>query len=301
MILPYLKLMRLHNCLMTAIAIFVGGFIVIGMSPGYFFSMAPLYIAMVVGFLITGAGNAINDIFDIESDKINRPKRPIPSKQISRKKAGAFTVALFAVGILLSGFLNWICFGLAIFNSALLIAYSAVLQNKVLLGNISVSYLTGSAFLFGGAAAMNLKLPLILMLLASLATLSREIIKDLEDVEGDRVGFLKRIVLNVKSGIANRFGLGDDGNVSVTYRRQTVVNTAIASLTCAILISPVPFLLNTLGWFYLLMVIPTDIIFVVCIYFIAKTRNKKNYSRISKLIKVAMFWGMIAFMVGVVL
>ena len=300
MVLQYLKLMRPLNALMSALGVFIGGFIVIGLNPTYFFGLAPLYLAMLVGFLITGAGNAINDVLDIESDRINRPKRPIPSGRISRRKAIGFSVTLFAIGIVLCGFLNWVCFILAVFNSAVLIVYSVVLQNKILLGNIAVSYLVGYTFLFGGAVAMNLKLPLLLMLLASLANLSREIIKDLEDIEGDRVGFLKKLALNVKTTVASRFGVGSGGKVSVAYGRQGAINTAIASMTCAIIVSPVPFLLGILGWLYLVFVVPTDIIFVLSICLMARVKGRRNYSWISRLIKTGMFLGLVAFIVGVI-
>jgi len=300
MILDCIKLMRPVNSAMAALAVFIGGFIVVGLNQAYFFGFAPLYMAMLVAFLITGAGNAINDIMDTDSDKINRPKRPIPSGRVSKKRALAFSMALFSAGIILSGFLNWVCFFIAVFNSALLVGYSAVLQNKVLLGNIAVSYLVGSTFLFGGAAAMNLKLPLMLMLLASLANLSREIVKDLEDIEGDRLGFLKKIALNAKSAVASRFGIGSDGKVHMMHRKQAFINTAIASLTCAIVVSPVPFLLGILGWLYILLVIPTDIVFVVSIYMMAMADKKRHYSWTSRLIKAGMLFGLLAFVAGVV-
>ncbi len=303
-LLPYLKLMRPLNSVMSALAIFIGGFIIIGFDVGYFLTLSPLYIAMLVGFLIIGAGNTINDVFDIESDRINRPKRPIPSKRVSKRKAIAFSVGLFATGILLAGFLNWMVFLIAILNSVVLIAYSSVLQNKILLGNIAVSYLVGSTFLFGGAAVMGtslmlLLLPLLLMLLASLANLSREIVKDLEDMEGDRIGFLKKLALNVKTAVASRFGMGSDGRIHIKYGRQGLINTAIVSLTCAIIVSPVPFILGILGWLYLALIIPTDVIFITCIYLMAKAKGKRQYSWISKLIKAGMFIGLIAFLAGI--
>jgi len=299
--LPYLTLMRPLNSLMSAIAVFVGGFVALGLDLSYFFGFAPLYLAMVIVFLITGAGNAINDVIDVDSDKINRPGRPIPSGKVSKRKALGFSIFLFAAGIVLSGFLNWICFFIAIFNSVLLVLYSSVLQDKLFLGNISVSYLVGSTFLFGGAAVLDLKLPLLLMLLASLANLSREIVKDLEDIEGDRLGLLKKLASDIKTSVASRFGMDSSGKLKIKYGKQAMVNAAIASLTCAILVSPMPFILGILGWLYLVLVVPVDIIFLLCIFFMAKAKGKKQFSRISKLIKIGMFLGLIAFVAGVLL
>jgi len=213
----YIRLLRPGNAVMGAIAVLVGGFLVLsrlGYPQGLLIN---LLMAMLAAFLILGAGNAINDYFDIESDRVNRPKRPIPSGQVGKRKALAFSIMLFLIGIALSGFINWVCFAIAVINSLILIAYSLELQDRILWGNIAVSYLVGSTFLFGGAATGNLTLPLLLMLLAGLSNLSREIVKDLEDIEGDRLKFLKRLTSGLKSRIAERFGFSGGGGASGSW------------------------------------------------------------------------------------
>ena len=67
MVIGYIKLMRPFNCLMTAIAVFIGGLIV---SPVVaIFTAEKIWLAMVAAFLITGGGNAINDYVDVEADR----------------------------------------------------------------------------------------------------------------------------------------------------------------------------------------------------------------------------------------
>ena len=145
-------------------------------------------LLMAVVTLVTAAGNVINDYFDVEIDRVNRPDRPIPAGLVSSPAARAYAVTLFLAGILVCLFTNDLCIAIAIFNSLLLVGYAARLKRTPLLGNITVSYLAASMFLFGGALG---GLPGLLhvmpfAVMTFFAMLSRELVKDGEDVEGDR-------------------------------------------------------------------------------------------------------------------
>jgi len=293
----YLRLMRPFNAVMSAIAVMVGGFLILS-GLGYPQSLlVNLLLSMIAAFLILGAGNAINDYFDIESDRVNNPKRPIPSGQVGKRAALTFTILLFLIGIAISGFINWACFIIAVVNSLVLIAYSTYLQDKLLLGNISVSYLVGSTFLFGGAAVGSMMLPLLLGLLAGLSNLSREIVKDLEDIEGDRLKFVKKLASGIKSRISSRFGVSS-GNARIMHEKRLTILAGI-SLLVAIFVSPLPYVWGILGLSYLAVLIAADIVFALSIIFISKASSRKHFHRISKMIKLGMFLGLIAFLVGV--
>ncbi len=84
----YLELMRYKNCLMAGFAAVIGTLIafnilISGTSTPNFEDAFPPFLdaglVFLVVFLVSGAGNAINDYFDIKIDSINRPERPIPS------------------------------------------------------------------------------------------------------------------------------------------------------------------------------------------------------------------------------
>jgi len=295
--LGYLQLLRPGNCVMGAIAALIGALMVINFSEFIYFS--PVYIAMIIVFLITGAGNTINDCVDVDADKINKPSRPIVSKRVSKRSALIYAIVLFAIGIFLSGLINWYTLTIAVINSILLILYPLYLKRKLLVGNVVISYLVGSVFLFGGAAFANLTLPFLLFLLAFFANISREIVKDLEDIEGDRKSFLRKLA-DVKKGIkkiAERFGI-TKGKVELKHTKK-LLSVAAFSLILAISISPLPYILNLLSFTYLVLLVPTDAVFLFCIYQIARVRKRKNYGRISKNIKIGMFIGLLAFIVGV--
>jgi geranylgeranylglycerol-phosphate geranylgeranyltransferase len=296
--LAYLELMRPGNCVMSMVAVAIGVLLAAGGNLLIFlFPLSPVYVAMLVVFLITGAGNAINDYVDVEADKINKPKRPIPSGRASPKGALWFSIILFVVGIFLSGFLTYFALIIAVFNSIMLVVYSYYLQNKILLGNISIGYLVGSAFLFGGAALGNLFLPFLLMLLAMFSTISREVVKDLEDLEGDRKGFLKRLSSGAKK-VAERFVMKDAG-VKLKVEKRKAKAIAMGSMLVAIAASPLPYLFRLFGFPYLFILVPTVLVFLASLAFIAKANTKKQFAKASRVIKLGMNLGLLAFIVGV--
>ncbi|AGB02179.1 geranylgeranylglycerol-phosphate geranylgeranyltransferase [Methanoregula formicica] len=180
----FLNIIRPANAVMAGVAAVVAYFIAAG-------ALVPAALLLpVVVTLITAAGNVINDYFDAEIDAVNRADRPIPSGQVSRNAALWYAVALFLSGIAVCLFTNWICIAFAVFNSLLLALYAARLKSMPLVGNIAVSYLSGSMFLFGGAfAGMDGLIHLVpIAVMTFLAMMARELIKDAEDVEGDKAG-----------------------------------------------------------------------------------------------------------------
>ncbi len=295
--LGYFELMRPKNCLMAAFAVLIGSFLVLKLDV--FFVWQPVAVALAAAFLITGGGNGINDYFDAEADEVNRPGRPIPSGKVSRRRALAFSLGLFLLGILFAASTNWLAFGIAIFNSILLIIYSWSLQHKTFFGNFTVGYLTGSTFLFGGAAVGNIQLPLVFGLLAGLVTVSREIFKDLEDIEGDKKTFLKKQSFT-KKRFMERFIVTDEG-VVLKYKEKTGIITSIVSLGIAIVLSPLPFTLGLMEFNYLFYMLPADAVFAACIAFSITARKKEDFTRMRKAVKYGYFLGLLAFLAGILI
>jgi len=191
----YVTITRPVNSLAAGLAAIVAYLI----ATGTIIPETLLLFAVVT--LITAAGNVINDYFDVEIDQVNRPDRPIPSGQVSLPAARAYATTLFLAGILVCLLTNALCIAIAVFNSLLLIAYAAKLKRTPLLGNIAVSFLAGSMFLFGGALGglpgLSQVLPFAVM--TFFAMLARELVKDAEDVEGDRAS--GAVTLPIRQGI----------------------------------------------------------------------------------------------------
>ncbi|RLJ04791.1 MAG: digeranylgeranylglyceryl phosphate synthase [Candidatus Aenigmatarchaeota archaeon] len=296
--LSYLELMRPVNCLMAVLAVFIGEILVIRWNGSLFLEQA-LYFGLIAVFLIAGAGNAINDYKDFEADKINRPERPIPSGRIKRSSALIFSILLFVLGTVLAAFINWMAFGIAVINSLLLILYTYYFQDKMFVGNFIISYLVGSTFLFGNVVMGDYRLGFVLMFLAGLSNFSREIIKDLEDIEGDKQSFLKKITSKVGS-IAERFRITPKG-VKLKYRKRYALFISEFSLVLAVFFSPLPFLTGILGYSYMVVVGFADLIFMWCVWKMFTYKQKQDLAKISKNIKAGMFFGLLAFLAGALL
>lgn len=284
---------------MASLAV-MAGFILVSRSLSAFL-MPEMYIAVISAFLITAAGNAINDYTDVGSDRINRPLKPIPSGRLSRNGVLFFSAILFILGTALAFFLPKSALIIALFNSVILILYSLYLQSKVFISNISISYLVASTFLFGGAAAGNISTVSWLALLAFLPNTAREIVKDIEDMEGDRLSIsaVKKMVRDRLEKIA---AFGSKGkSIAAQYSEKASRIAAAVSLLTGVLISPLPFLNGLLGFGYLPVLLLADIFFAYSAYRIYRARKKKDYSAISRNIKIGMLLGLLAFMAGIFL
>jgi geranylgeranylglycerol-phosphate geranylgeranyltransferase len=142
-----------------------------------FFSMA----------FITSAGFAINDYYDRESDAVIKPKRPIPSGALSLKQVVAVSGLLFALGLVMSYFINWLSFAIIAADSLLLLLYSYLVKRKSgFAANVLVGILTGTAFMYGEATITN-TVSLISLSLYPIAfgTIGGNVLRDILSLEGD--------------------------------------------------------------------------------------------------------------------
>jgi geranylgeranylglycerol-phosphate geranylgeranyltransferase len=232
--------------------------------------------------LITAAGNVINDFFDAEIDVINRPDRPIPSGAVSRGAARGFAITLFLAGILVSFFTNSLCIGITIFNALLLIAYAAKLKTTPLIGNIVVAYLSASIFLFGGAlnGLDGLVRIIPIATITFFAMLSRELLKDAEDVEGDRAGGADTVPI--------RIGI------------KKTTEFALITTVLAVLASFIPYL--WWGAWYLGGIIAVDIIIIIAALrgLNCETPVCVKASMASSLLKYGMFASLVVFTLSAV-
>jgi geranylgeranylglycerol-phosphate geranylgeranyltransferase len=282
----YLELMRYENCLMAGLAAVIGTLIAFNIlasdAPGsYSPENFPLFysgLVFLVVLLVSGAGNTINDYFDVRIDSINRPDRPIPSGRATLKEALYFSYTLFALGTLLAFWINLICGFIALFNSLLLIFYAKTLKGTPLLGNLSIGYLTGSTFLFGASVFgfEGLEVLFVLFLLAALAITAREIVKDIEDIEGDKAEGADTLPIRV--------GAKKAGYLAVFIG------------LLAVLLSPLPYFMQMLGVRYLYLVLLADMGFFAAIY---QLLVRNNPTKSSRMFKIAMFFALIAFIAGV--
>ena len=189
--LPY-WLMTGGLALLTAFAILKGNFSNISTSIGMLnFGVVAILIFFSMAF-IASAGFAINDYFDRESDAVIKPRRPIPSGALRLKQVVAVSVVLFASGLILSAFINWLSFTIIAVDSLLLLVYSYMVKRKSgFAANLLMGILTGTAFVFGQATVSG-TVNLISLSLYPIAfgTIGGNVLRDILSIEGDsKVGY----------------------------------------------------------------------------------------------------------------
>ncbi len=147
-----------------------------------FFSMA----------LIASGGFAINDYFDRESDAVIKPRRPIPSGALSYKQAASISGVLFALGLALSFFINWLSFAIIAVDCLLLLVYSYLIKRKSgFAANLLMGILTGTAFIYGQATVTGtVNLVSLSLYPIAFGTIGGNVLRDIFSVEGDaKVGY----------------------------------------------------------------------------------------------------------------
>lgn len=181
-----LKLIRVMNCLLAMVGVGVGAYMT-WLRPIYY---GPLVSAMAA-FLVCAGGNIVNDLVDVDIDRVNHPQRALVRNSLSRRYAITLAVIFNVLAILLAAAVNWAVTGVALAVIILLLLYNYWLKRIPLVGNIVVATLASFTFITGGLAidevmTFTLPGPIIPAMYAFFFHVVREIIKDIQDIEGDR-------------------------------------------------------------------------------------------------------------------
>lgn len=265
-ILDYITILRLSVCLLAGLAVFIGSL----------FVNAPFYsiiLAVLITILISGGGVVLNDIYDIEIDRINKPHRPLPAGRIKIAHAKLYALVLLLTAAILSLALHLYASILAFFNIFIAFFY-AVKIKKTMFAPFVDSWLAASTFIFG--ALLSGTIPLSVIILSSIAyaaNVSREIAKAIEDIKGDKK-------MKVRS-------------IPVLAGKKTSILLVIFFMLLAVSFSPLPYITGMFGIWYLLLIIITDIIFIISCYVIFFSASFAQ-----KIMKIGMTSALLAFLVG---
>jgi len=267
----YLEILRPFNALMGVIAV-----LLVALISGNFTIYVP--VACVIVFIFTGAGNAINDYVDHKIDAINKPKRPIPSGRISLRVALIYSISLFVIATIMALIIGVIPGIIVILSAVLMFLYAYRLKTSCLIGNLSIAFLTGLCFVFAGVVLQTVYLSILLGFYAFLMTMAREIVKDMEDVEGDSA--------EGASTFPIRYGMKSSSILAAVFM-------VIASLT-----SPLLYFIGIFNIIYLLILIFAIYIFLSCAISILRDQSIGNTRKVSKRIKIGMGIVFLAFALG---
>ncbi|NUN08946.1 MAG: UbiA family prenyltransferase [Ignavibacteriaceae bacterium] len=235
------KLMRVELPVSAGICVVMGQILALGAIP----SVLQMALGFTSIFLISASILVLNDYYDIETDKINAPHRPIPSGAVSPQGAFIWAVSLFLFGFSGGAFLSFQTLFLALLVSVIGFLYNRKYKKSGLPGNLMVSFSVGMTFVYGG---FSVGYPLektvwYFAVLAALIDLGEEIAADAMDAKGD-------MIIRSKS-------------LAIIYGRRPALNISGLIFTIVYLLSFLPFIL---GWFSLVYLIPVLIIDISIVY-----------------------------------
>ena len=180
------RLVRLSNSIPASILVLIGAYL----ADGWPLAPAACYAAAAM-WCVTAFGYASNDYFDIHEDSINKPDRPLPNGAVPTSSAAGLAIGLGLGAILFSLPLGPLPTVAALVVMALLTLYNLRLKATPGGGNLLIALLAGATLLVGSVAVRGVHsdaLAVVFLPGCVLATFvaAREILKTLEDVEGDQ-------------------------------------------------------------------------------------------------------------------
>lgn len=270
----YVALSRPSNIVITFITIFVAAFITGTIRP-----LPNVLLACFSAAAIAIAANAINDYFDVDIDRINKPHRPLPVGKISIRAAKRFALVFFGSGIGLALLISPASLVLATISALLLYWYSQKFKRTPLWGNIIVSLATGMAFIYGGIAVGRWKSAIIPAIFSFFMHLGREIIKDIQDQDGDRQNHAQTFPIRCGTTAA---------------RMLTTIVFGIL-----ILLTLVPYWMGYYNIYYLILVlVGVDGVMVYVLIKMWQSSAPSQLNRLSNILKADMLLGLLALYLG---
>jgi len=204
-----------------------------------------LALVVLSAICISSGGFAFNDYVDQESDVIVKSNRPIPSKIIAPWEALLASVILFAIGLVAAQRINWLCFGLALMDTVLLVAYSTVIKKSAgFFGSFLMGFLIGTSFVYGEAALSGvITITSFSLSFMSMGSIGGNILRDVLSLDGD-----------LKAGYA-----------TLAAKRGPKFATKVGAVFFLLnaIASPIPYLVDAVGYAYLIPIIVWDIILVI--------------------------------------
>lgn len=282
-----LELVRPHNLVVAALTALVGYGAAAKAAGGDIIGLPYAVLASIV-VLVAAGGYVINDYYDVLTDSVAKPWRPIPRGDISRREARWLAIALLAAGVFVAFASSPLVGVFAAISAVSLHEYSRWVKHTGLAGNVLVALDSAASILFGGFfydALRGLQIPLIVFVptaYAFLLSLGREIIKGIEDVEGDaRAGIYT---------LAVRLG----------PRRAAFVASVLLLLVVAL--SPLPWLTGLYNVVYMALALVVDGLIAATLVLLHKSQAAliDASRRARSLLKWAFAVGGLAFLLGLI-
>ncbi len=201
--IAFLSIIRPQNCIIGGLTVISGIAMSYRLNPTggtLLIHIMMIVFGYITYFFVAAGGNVVNDIYDIEIDKINRPHRALPSGRMTIRQAWVFVVSLSALGIFFA-LLNGIIGAIVVVIFLLVgYAYASKVKELGIAGNFMVAFSFAFGVIYGSiiygenVGSIMLPVPIWLFFITAFMILqARETIKGSEDVEGDKLRNVRTI------------------------------------------------------------------------------------------------------------
>jgi geranylgeranylglycerol-phosphate geranylgeranyltransferase len=265
-----IQLVRPANLAITAVTVVVSAML----AGAGWDHIAAIGIASFSCVFLAAAAYALNDLRDLESDRINHPRRPLVTGVISGRTAVTAWLVGTVVSLLTASLLHTALLLFAGAGTIALVLYNMWLKRVVIVGNVVAAGVTSLAVCFGAAVTMDFEAAIMPALFAFLANLAREMIKDVEDAEGDKSAGAKTLAVLLGDGVALRWSV-----------------VPLAMLVAATI---EPFIAGRYGEYYLAIVLIADAMLLYCMFAVFRAPSRESLRRLSRLVKLSMAIGILA-------
>ena len=232
------RLFRFELPLSAGICVILGQMLASGSVPPF----SHLLLGFLSFFFISATALILNDVFDLEIDKINTPERPLPAGLVTKRDAIVLSMTVALLGLISSALISLTALLVVLVVWIVGVAYNWRFKCTGIWGNLMVSFFVGMTFIFGGIVAGHPTDVVVWWFgtLAMLVDLGEEIAADALDIEGDRL-------------IASR-------SLAILLGRQNALRISAAVFFTVVVISLIPFLLHWLKIIYLFPILMMDLI-----------------------------------------
>lgn len=304
--LPYLKIIRIPNLLIIILTQYLLRICIIGTFYDINATKPSLehidFLLLVIStVLIAAGGYVINDYFDVETDTVNKPSKIVIGKNMAPETANKYywflTIAGNILGFYLAFRVHYFLLGFVFPAISMMLWYYSIRYQKTLLwGNLVISLLSAMVILIvwlfeffalranpiGYTEAMK-QLSLISIIVAAyavfafLTTLIREIIKDTEDIEGDRMAGFRTLPAVMVPGKV----------------KGMIASIGIITLLLLALSQFVLYRMNLMLVFWYVMVAVQPLI-IYLLFQLSKAQSKTDFHQLSNTIKIIMVAGILS-------
>jgi len=258
-IIGLFRLFRFELPFTAGVCVVLGELLALGKFP----TAAQVASGFLSVFFISATSLILNDYFDIESDKINAPERPLPAGLVTKRDVVLLSIVVTMLGFITSSLISLEALAVIILAWVVGFFYNWRFKKAGIIGNLMVSFSVGMTFIFGGIVIGKPfeKLVWSFAIMVLLINLGEEIAADAIDVEGDRQAGSR--------------------SLAVMFGSENALKISGAVFLLVIIISALPFLLGWLDWIYLFPILLMDavILYSTSKLLDSRTANRRIYIR----------------------